>query len=47
MLKIDGKNMIEVPSKAVEALGISGDEDVGILIDTATKRLIYQFWKKV
>ena len=35
--------MIEIPPAAIVALNIDGSEQVGVLIDTATKRLIYQF----
>lgn len=39
----DGNMMIEIPPAAIVALNIDGSEQVGVLIDTATKRLIYQF----
>lgn len=39
----DGNMMIEIQPAAIIALNIDGSEQVGVLIDTATKRLIYQF----
>ena len=43
MSRIEGKVLIEVPRKAIETLGLEGNEDVEVYIDPATKRLIYQF----
>lgn len=41
--KENGSMTVEIPDVAVVALGIKGDESVGVYIDTASKRLIYQF----